>query len=156
MESKFIRAVLAGIIATAVMTAVGLMAPLMGLPKMNPAEMLSGMLGVSLAIGYILHFMIGIIFASTYVYWFNGLIKKINNRFWKGLLFGFAVFIFAQIMLWLMGMIMPMPEMEGSPMLMMVGSLIGHLVYGVIVGWIVPLKAPAATTGTTSRMAGQH
>ncbi len=49
MENKFGRAVLAGIIATAVMTGVGLMAPIMGLPKMNPAAMLSGMMGVAIS-----------------------------------------------------------------------------------------------------------
>lgn len=153
MENKITQAVLAGITATAVMTAVGLMAPFMGLPRMNPAEMLSAMLSVSIILGYILHFAIGIIFASTYVYWFNRTVK-INNKFWKGALFGFAVFIFAQVMLWLIGMIMPMPEMEGNKMLMMIGSLIGHLVYGIFVAWIVPLKIPASTVG--AKIAGQH
>jgi uncharacterized membrane protein len=33
---------------------------------------------------------------------------------------------------------MPMPMMEGSMMLMMIGSLIGHLVFGIVVALIVP------------------
>ncbi len=46
MANKLGRSILAGIVATAVMTGVMFMAPMMGFPKMNPAEMLSGMLGV--------------------------------------------------------------------------------------------------------------
>lgn len=153
MENKIMRAALAGIIATAVMTAVGVMAPFMGLPKMNPAEMLSGMLGVSLALGYLMHFMIGIIFAATYVYWFNG-ITRIRSKFWKGMLFGFAVFIFAQIMLGIMGTILPMPDMEGNMFMMLIGSLTGHLVFGVFVAWMVPMKAPGVTHD--AKIAGQH
>lgn len=138
MENKFIKAVIAGIVATAVMTVVGLMAPYMGLPKMNPAEMLSGMLGVSLALGWIMHFMIGIIFASAYVYWFDPKVK-IHSKFWKGMTFGFAVFVFAQAMMFLMGLVLPAPSPSPEPnmALMMIGSLIGHFVYGVFVAWTV-------------------
>jgi uncharacterized membrane protein YagU involved in acid resistance len=153
MKNKFVQAVLAGIIATAVMTVFGVIAPFIGLPRMNPAEMLSAMLSTSIVTGYILHFMIGIIFASVYVYLFNGKVR-INSKLWKGALFGFAVFIFAQLMLWLIGMIMPMPEMEGSKTLMMLGSLISHLIYGVFVSWLVPLKA--AATSLRTKIAGQH
>ena len=42
MANKLGRSILAGIVATAVMTGVTFMAPMMGFPKMNPAEMLSG------------------------------------------------------------------------------------------------------------------
>lgn len=135
MENKFIKVVIAGIVATAVMTIVGVMAPFMGLPKMNPAEMLSGMMGVPLALGWIMHFMVGIIFASAYVYWFDPKVK-IHNRFWKGMAFGFAVFVFAQIMMFLMSKVFPMPQDPSANMvLMMIGSLIGHLVFGVFVAW---------------------
>jgi hypothetical protein len=41
------------------------------IPRMNPAEMLSGMMNGSLVIGYLMHCMIGIIFAAAYVYIFN-------------------------------------------------------------------------------------
>lgn len=135
INSKFMKTVIAGVVATAIMTVVGVMAPYMGLPKMNPAEMLSGMLGLSLAIGWIMHFMAGIIFASAYVYWFDPTVT-INNAFWKGLVFGLAVFVFAQVMMFLMGMFITMPAPE-NPMLMMLGSLIGHFVYGVFVAWVV-------------------
>ncbi|MEX2231527.1 MAG: DUF6789 family protein [Cyclobacteriaceae bacterium] len=148
-NNKLVKAVLAGIVATAVMTVVGLMAPYMGLPKMNPAEMLSGMLGIPVALGWIMHFMVGIIFASAYVYWFDPSVR-ISSTFLKGLAFGFAVFVLAQIMMFLMGMVIAMPTPE-SPMLMMLGSLIGHLVYGAFVAWMVSWVSDRADHPATAR-----
>ncbi len=137
MKSKIAQFLIAGMVATAVMTGFTFLAPMMGLPKMNPAEMLSGMMGVPIMVGYLMHFMIGVIFAAAYVYLFNPKVH-INSKFLKGSLFGFAVFIFAQVMMFIIGKIMPMPMMEGSMMLMMIGSLIGHLVFGIVVASIVP------------------
>ncbi len=154
MENKLIKAVLAGIVATTVMTLVGIMAPYMGLPKMNPAEMLSGMLGVSSALGWVMHLMIGIIFASTYVYWFDPNVK-IPGAFWKGITFGFAVFVFAQMMMLVMSKIMPMASAssEGNVALLMIGSLLGHFVYGLFVAWTVAwiTKAVETLRHTTAR-----
>ncbi len=141
MENKFVRSILAGVVATAVMTAFMFMAPMMGLPKMNPANMLSGMLGVSPIVGWIMHFMIGSIFAAVYVYLFNPHVH-IHSRAGKGILFGVVVFLFAQGMMFLMSKIMPMPSnsMKDDMVLMMIGSLIGHLVFGLLVGLLVPLQ----------------
>ena len=137
MENKLGRSILAGLVATAVMTGVTFMAPMMGFPKMNPAEMLSGMMGVPIMVGYLMYFMIGIIFAAAYVYLFNPKVH-INSKFLKGIVFGFAVFVFAQVMMFIMGKIMPMPMPQDNMMLMMLGSLIGHLVYGIVVALVVP------------------
>ena len=53
MNIDFGRAVIAGLIGTAVMTLVGLFAaPMMGLPPMNPAEMLAGAMGGNLILGW--------------------------------------------------------------------------------------------------------
>lgn len=136
MKGKMTQTLVAGIIATAVMTGIILMAPMLGLPKMNPAQLLSGMLGVSLLIGYMMHFMIGIIFAAAYVYVFNSKVH-IQSKLAKGALYGLIVFIFAQVMMFIMGKMMPMPMPEDNKMLMMVGSLIGHLVFGIVLALIV-------------------
>lgn len=137
MKSKIAQTIISGMVATAVMTGVVLMAPYMGLPKMNPAEMLSGMMGVPIIAGYLMHFMIGIIFAAAFVYLFNPKVH-IENNLLKGGFFGLSVFLFAQMMMFVMGKLMPMPVMEGNMMPMMIGSLIGHLVYGIVVALIVP------------------
>jgi hypothetical protein len=57
------RAILAGLAATAVMTLIMLMAPLMGMPEMNIGKMLSGFMGVPTFIGWASHFMIGVVLA---------------------------------------------------------------------------------------------
>ncbi len=137
MKSKIAQSVIAGLVATAVMTGFMFLAPMMGLPKMNPAEMLSGMMGVSLMVGYLMHCMIGIIFGAAYVYLFNKKVH-ISSKLLKGALFGFTVFVFAQVMMFIIGKMAPMPMPQENMMLTMLGSLIGHLVFGIVVALIVP------------------
>lgn len=132
MNNKIQKSIFAGIIGTAIMTMVMFIAPMMGMPKMSPPDMLAGMLGVPSIAGWVMHFMIGIIFALAYTYLFAPKVK-IGNLFVKGAVFGFVVFIFAQIMLAIMGAMLPMPEMEGSMILVMIGSIIGHIIYGMAV-----------------------
>ena len=64
MTNKLGRSILAGFVATAVMTVLMLMALMMAMPEMNPADMMSGSLGVSplLAKGLLYGF---IVFAFT-------------------------------------------------------------------------------------------
>ncbi|MFW5947267.1 MAG: DUF6789 family protein, partial [Gemmatimonadota bacterium] len=120
------RAVAAGIIGTLVMTAVGLWAaPLMGIPAMNPADMLAGAMGGSLALGWAGHLMIGVVLALLYAAvagWLPG------GPALSGALYGIAPFLVAQIVVVPM---MGMPLFSGS-LVMATGSLIGHLVYGAI------------------------
>lgn len=87
-----------------------------------------------------MHFMISIIFAMAYAFFFINLVKKINNNILKGAIFGFVVFIFAQIMIAITGMVMPVPPMEGSIMLVMIGSIMGHIIYGITVTLFVKGK----------------
>ncbi|OYV81017.1 MAG: hypothetical protein B7Z73_18575, partial [Planctomycetia bacterium 21-64-5] len=55
------------IFGTVLMTIVGLfLAPMMGIPKMDPAAMLAGAMGGHLALGWAAHFMIGIVLALIY------------------------------------------------------------------------------------------
>jgi hypothetical protein len=138
MKTRIVQSIIGGILGTAVMTMIMFIAPMMGMPKMNPAEMLSMMMGLPLSIGWIMHFMIGIIFASIYGFFFIKVVKKISNNILKGVIFGFAAFIFAQIALAVMGaMLGGMPPLEGSMMLMMIGSILGHVIFGIVVAAFV-------------------
>ena len=132
MNSKISKSIVAGVIGTALMSLVMFVAPMMGIPKMSPPDMLAGMMGMPIIVGWVMHFMIGIIFAFAYTYLFAPKVK-ISNLFLKGATFGFVVFIFAQIMLAIMGVMLPIPKMEGSIMLIMTGSIIGHVIYGMAV-----------------------
>ncbi|WP_434036418.1 DUF6789 family protein [Formosa sp. 4Alg 33] len=132
MNNKIQKSVLAGIIGTVIMTAVMMVAPMMGMPKMSPPTMLAGMLGMPVFVGWLMHFMIGISFAVIYTFLVASKIK-VENIFLKGAIFGIIAFVFAQIMMKVMGAIMPMPQMEGPMILMAVGSLMGHIIFGIAV-----------------------
>ena len=132
MNTKISKSILGGIVGTIIMTIVMMIAPMMGMPKMSPPAMLAGMMNMPLGMGWIIHFIIGVMFAFTYTYLFTPKVK-IGNIFLKGAVFGFVVFVFAQIMMAIMGAMLPMPKMEGSMMLIMIGSIIGHVIYGMSV-----------------------
>ncbi len=140
MDNRIIRTMLAGIAATAVMTVVMFVAPMMGMPKMNPAEMLSMTMGFSLTFGWIMHFMIGIGFAFSFLLIFSKLLSKISNNILKGAIFGFIAFVLAQIGMAMMGLMLDMPPMGDNMALMMAGSILGHVVFGVVVGLISNTK----------------
>ncbi|MEO5673168.1 MAG: DUF6789 family protein [Chitinophagales bacterium] len=96
--------------------------------------MLSGITHTPLLIGWLMHFMIGTFFALIYAKYFNAWLHKIDNNILRGMLYGFIVFVFAQIMM----KIMPPPDMpfpeNQNMMLMVMGSLNGHLVFGGVLG----------------------
>ncbi|MEO6443543.1 MAG: DUF6789 family protein [Gemmatimonadaceae bacterium] len=127
MRINWGKAVLAGIIGTLVMTAVGVwVAPMMGIPRMNPAELLAQPMG-SLALGWVGHLMIGSILAIIYA----AVSGRLPGAPWmRGALFSIAPWLMAQLVVMPM---MGMPVFSGSATLAM-GSLIGHLVYGAVVG----------------------
>lgn len=145
------RAAIAGIAGTAVMTAVGLwIAPMMGMPRMNPAEMLAGAMGGMLVLGWIAHFMIGVILAGIYALVASRIPGPPAVR---GALYGIAPFLVAQIMVMPM---MGMPIFSGSAVMAM-GSLIGHLIYGAVVGAVYGApESAAAIRSDTRRSATAH
>ncbi len=139
MNVNFGRAALAGIIGAAVMTVVGLYAaPMMGIPPMNPAEMLAGQMGGNVVMGWIAHFMIGVIFAEVYAVVAGSLPGPVVVR---GALFALAPWLLAQVV------VMPMMGMGlfSGAMNLAMGSLIGHIIYGGVVGAVYgePSSGPA-------------
>lgn len=128
MERNWSRAALAGLAGTLVMTAVGLwLAPMMGAPRMNPAEMLAGAMGGSLPLGWMAHVMIGVLLACGYAIVAPALP---GTPFLRGASYGVAPWLLAQLV------VMPMMggPLFGGSALMAMGSLVGHLVYGAVVG----------------------
>lgn len=130
MKRNWPRAVAGGVLGMLVMTAIGLwIAPVMGLPRMNPADMLAGAMGGSVLLGWAGHLMIGIILALIYAVVAPRLPGAPAMR---GALYGLAPWIVAMVAVLPM---MGMPPFGGSAAPAM-GSLVGHLVYGAIVGVI--------------------
>ncbi|MGI8498282.1 MAG: DUF6789 family protein [Gemmatimonadaceae bacterium] len=128
MNINWGRAILAGLIGTAVMTMVGVwVAPMMGMPAMNPADMLAKAMGGSIALGWLGHFMIGTVLAVIYAL----VAPRLSGPMWvRGALYGIAPWLLAQVVVMPM---MGMPVFSGS-MVIALGSLVGHLVYGAVVG----------------------
>lgn len=130
MEHHWTRAIVGGLVGTLAMTAVGLwIAPLMGLPPMNPADMLAGAMGGSMLLGWSGHLMIGLVLALIYAMvapWLPGPPPV------RGALYGLAPWILAMVA------VMPMMGMPvfGGAAEPAIGSLVGHLVYGAILGGI--------------------
>jgi uncharacterized membrane protein YagU involved in acid resistance len=144
MDKRPGRAVVAGLVGTLVMTGVGVWAaPMMGIPPMNPAQMLAGAMGGSLMIGWGAHLMIGTILALGYAL-VQGRLP--GSPAVRGALYSLAPFLMAQLLVLPM---MGMPVFSGSLRLAM-GSLVGHVVYGMVVGVVygvrpTPRAAAAAT-----------
>ena len=134
MNNKITHSIIAGILGTTAMTLVSLLAPMMGMPKMSAPAMLSMMMNFPIAVGWMMHFMIGIIFAFAYSFFVINWLNKISNTILRGTIFGIITFIFAQIIIATIGAMMGgMPPKEGNIMLMIVGSMLGHIIFGIIV-----------------------
>ena len=135
------KAVIAGLAGTAAMTVVGLwVAPLMGIARMNPAEMLAGAMGGLLLLGWAAHAMIGVGLAIGYAL-AGGYLP--GPPVARGALYSIAPWLMAQLVVMPM---MGMPLFSGAVSLAM-GSLLGHLMYGSIVGTLygAPQRVASAT-----------
>jgi hypothetical protein len=128
------RAVLGGLAGTAAMTAMMyLVAPMMGL-HIHIAAMLGSTLGGSWAAGMMMHIVNGaLIFPTIYDY---TLYERLpGSPAMKGTMWGVA--------LWLMAQIVVMPMMGGGlfssnmgGLMAAMGSLVGHVLYGSVLGII--------------------
>jgi hypothetical protein len=145
MKTKISQSIIGGIIAALVMSIFNMLTPYLGLPEMSAPKMLAMMLNVPIFSGWLMHFLIGIMFAMIYAYVFLSLFKKIRTKLVKGILYGIIVFIMAQIAIPILGAIMGgMPPMTGNMVLMAIGSMLSHIVYGIVVAMFVraPEEAP--------------
>ncbi len=133
-QPNLIRAITAGFVGTVVMSMLSLMAPMMGMPEMNIAKMLGDFMRMPSVVGWIAHFMIGVIWAIVFAYFFAA---KLPGAPWlKGVLFSLGPWFLMQIMASpMMGMGVFFSS-SSTPMMMVVGSLLGHVVYGAVVGGI--------------------
>jgi uncharacterized protein DUF6789 len=146
MKPNLGRAILGGIVGTIVLTMLMyIAAPMMGIPKMDIAAMLGSMLG-GWTIGMVMHFVNGAILFPL-IYAFVVFSKLRGGPVTKGILWGTT--------LWLVAGLVMMPMMgaglfgtANGGMMAAVASLIGHLVYGALLGAIAGRPAPRLETAT--------
>lgn len=146
---NFRRAVLAGIAGTAVMTLMTVMAGVMGM-EMDIPGMLSGFMGTPVVVGWIAHFMIGtmlaLIYAAGFAAWLPG------TPWLRGAVYGLFPFLLAQLAVMpVMGMGVFTSGAPNAPA-MVIGSFMGHLVYGAIVGAIYGRAAGAPVIRSAPRI----
>lgn len=148
------KQLLAGFAATAAMTASMYLAPMMGMPEMDIATMLGtmflGSLGAAFWLGMMIHLMMGtLLFPVIYRF---ALQPGSGGGTGRGLLFGLILWAAANLMVMpMMGAIHPMVKsgMMPAPGFLMlnlgimapVGSLLGHLLYGGLLGKLAGPKA---------------
>lgn len=134
------RAMLGGFVGTLAMTAMMyVVAPMMGL-NMDIAAMLGSMLGGSWAAGMMMHFVNGtVIFPAIYAYALYSHLP--GSAAIKGTTWG--------VVLWLLAQVVVMPMMGAGlfssamgGMMAVMGSLVGHILYGSLLGVIASASQP--------------
>lgn len=127
------KGIVAGIAGTVVLSVLMLGKEMMGvMPELNVIAMLAGMLGVSAAVAWVVHFAIGavwgLLFAATY-----GIIPG-GNAAIKGAIFSDAP--------WLGMMLFVMPMAGAGLFGMQLGimapimTLVLHLIFGAVMGFV--------------------
>ena len=133
MSKNIVSIIKGGLIATAAMTLLMLIAPMMGLPKMPIGKMLAGFMNLPVVVGWAMHFMIGVALAAGYILVLKDRMPG-RAAVVKGIEFSLIPFLMAQLI------VMPMmgaglfSTNTPAPMMMVMGSLLGHVVYGAVLG----------------------
>lgn len=150
MHPVISRAVLGGAVGTVVMTLMMyFVAPMMTGRPMDVAEMLGSMLGIGWVMGMVMHLVNGtIVFPGIYAFVLYGWLPGGPTA--KGAAWG--------VILWLMAQTVVMPmagagffsaSMGGTMAVM--GSLLGHLVYGGLLGFIAGEGMPTHARPSVSQ-----
>lgn len=140
---NFVAAIVAGLVGTVFMTLLMMMAPKVGMPKMDVIGMLGTMFtaneGTAKIIGAIIHFMMGAVFAIIYaLLWSYG----IGGATWLwGIVFGVVHGLLAGMMMPMVAKMHPRPpELEGGPKALM-GMAMGHALFGLVVALVYAAMA---------------
>lgn len=147
-SSTFWRAVIAGFLATFVMTMTGFWQGSLGfLARMDVAGMVAGSMGQSWDWGWLTHHLNGVILALVYVRWIHGRLP--GGNLLQGWLYG-GIGLTAAAALVVVplanpdaGILFSKTPMPGK---MLLSSFVAHSAYGVALG----LAFPARPTGSAA------
>lgn len=135
MKPNIGRVIVGGFVGTLAITLMMYIGgPMMGMMKMDIADSLGKMMGIGWAMGMLVHFINGtIIFPLIYAFLLYRVLP--GGATVKGITWG--------AILWLLAQLMVMPMMGGGVfsskmggMMTAGGSLIGHIIYGALLGAI--------------------
>jgi len=148
--NKWIKGMLAGLVATVVLSVLMVMKGKMGLmPDVNVIAMLAGKMGGSIAMGWAAHFMIGVIgYGLVYALIFSEL--PFGNHTTRGIAMGITG--------WLVMMVAVMPMMGAglfglsmpSGMMVPLATLMLHIVFGAVLGYVFGIAEHSGEHATAS------
>lgn len=137
--------IVAGLVATAVFTMLLYAAPMMGMPRMDIPQILGSMAlsqgGLALTMGMVMHFIMGLVFATIYAAVWSGL--NISVTWWSGLIFGAIHSMVAGVG---MNILLAMHKeikagrldnpMKAGGAKGVAGVVLGHMVFGLVVALV--------------------
>ena len=139
------RALVAGLIGTLFATALWVLEPAFGLPELAVGQILSHLIAVVTAyfspgpvVGWAIHVFVGLTLALTYARLFVGRLR--GAPVVRGLMFGCLIFVMAQLVF---TPLVGAGVFSRGDVPMLVGSLLGHLLYGGILGAVYGLPQAA-------------
>ncbi len=143
------RTILAGAVATAVMTLYFIMLPFTGLfPDLNIAAFLGKIAGDSKIAGWAIHVLLGFAFAFIYARWANNILP-IENNISRGVVYSIFVFLFSTVSILIINAAGLVEwHMKDSMAMLILLSLTGHLLYGAILGAFLPKTHPEREFGS--------
>jgi hypothetical protein len=143
---NYLKVLLAGIIATGVMTGFMALAPYIGLPNMNAGEILGSMFGGNKIIGWTEHVVAGIVFAFIYARFINRMLP-VENDIARGAIYGILLFILSEIVFTVINVLGYLSwHQKESMALMIFGEVLVCLIYGSVLGMFIKKE-----TGTSHR-----
>jgi len=135
-------ATVAGLLGTAALTALSTLSAALSGMGMDVPAMLSGFLKLPLSVGWLVHVAIGVMLAWTYALLFCRTLPGRGAA--RGALFGLLPFITAEtVVLPMMGAGLFSTNMGGAALPAVGLSLLSHLLYGAVVGWVLSHKGAA-------------
>ena len=130
---QFGKAATAGFIATVVLSALMVVKNMMGLmPELDIAKMISGMMGMPLVVGWLVHFMIGILGYGAALALLDDHLPG-DSHIAHGIILALGG--------WLVMMVMLMPMAGAGLFCMKFGmmaplmTLMLHILFGAVLGW---------------------
>ncbi|MDP9396743.1 MAG: hypothetical protein M3P96_02445 [Actinomycetota bacterium] len=103
---------------------------------MGMMGMIAGLVGSSSpAVGWVVHLLISAFFGAAFGALLGGLVKGVGSGVLLGAGYG--------VLLWVLGPLVLMPARMGMPMFMIdnmaLNSLLGHVIYGLLLGAVASL-----------------
>jgi uncharacterized membrane protein YagU involved in acid resistance len=134
MRNRNLQAIAGGIAGTAVITLAMFLLSLAGMPDINYGHIIGQFLHTSEGVGWLLHFVIGIVLAFLYVYFFR---EFLPGPYWvKGMVYGVLPWVISLIMLFPMVDTLNLKDTTQSPGVFLISSMIAYLAFGAVMALV--------------------